>query len=463
MARADNVKAGKILHDCFNLMYQGRISLIRPIKVYKWSEMEEAFRTVQQAEHVGKMVFKVGPDDRVPVIPRQVSVKLDGDATYVVAGGLGGIGRSIVIWLAELGAKHVAIISRSGILKSEARATMDELLNMGVVAKSYCCDIVDPKAFSATVERIHAESPAIKGALHCAMIVNDCMLDTTTYEQWSQTNKVKVQGAWNMHTYLPKGLDFFIMMSSASGYIGTPKLASYASGNTYNDGLAQHRRALGLKACAPGFGFVAGMGWVRDNVKISDVHKADWELMVVPPAQVLSIIKSAISGHVTSGIPMPPQFATVMGTGGELQQTKLIKTRDWFNDPKFFYLAQLDVQRNISRSETGGAPDVKTALASATSLAQAAEIVEDALAMKLAHSMSMAPEDLDSSKPVSAYGVDSLVSMEIRNWIGGALKSNTALFDVLDSGPIEDLAAKIAENSILIPESLRPRQVKAST
>lgn len=455
MIRNDQRKAASTFRSCFNLIREGKVGLMKPIHVYRWSEMETAFRTIQQGNHVGKMVFKMDPDDLVPVIPRALgTAKLDSNATYVIVGGLGGIGRSLVFWLAELGAKNIAIISRSGTAKPEAKATMDELADLGINAKSYLCDIIDVEAFSATVARISSENPPIKGAIHCAMHVNDYYLNITTYEQWKSTHGVKVQGALNMHNSLPKDLDFFVMLSSASGYIGTPKLASYASGNTFNDGLAQHRRSLGLKACAPGFGFIAGIGWARENVKISGAHKADYDLMAIHPPEVKSIIRSAISGYAVGAVPMPPQVATTMGTGGELQHTKLIKTRDWFNDPKFAYLARLDVRKDLAERQGGGG-DVKTALEGAPSLAHAADVVEGALAAKLAHSMSMATEDIDSSKPVSAYGVDSLVSMEIRNWVSSVLKSNTGVFDILNSGPITQLAAKIAENSILVPEAVR--------
>ena len=216
-----------------------------------------------------------------------------------------------------------------------------------------------------------------------------------------------------MHTYLPKDLDFFVMLSSASGYIGTPKLSSYVAGNTYNDGLAQYRRSLGLKACALGYGFIVG------------------------------------------AVPTPAQVATTVGTGGELRLTKLIKTRDWFNDPNFHFLAKLDVRHDIIAAQSGGNADIKAALEQAPSIAHAADVVESALASKLALSMSMSAEDIDSSKPVSSYGVDSLVSMEIRNWVESTSKSNTGVFEILSSGPIATLATKIAENSLLVREEAK--------
>ena len=183
--------------------------------------------------------------------------------------------------------------------------------------------------------------------------------------------------------------------------------------------------------------------------------------MIVPPAQVRSLIEAATSGQVTPDVTMSAQIATVMGTGGELQHTELIKKRDWLKDPKFYYLAQLDVRKDVSQEHKDTEPtDVRTALTSAQMLNQAADIVEDALLMKLAHSMPMAPEVIDSTRPVTAYGVDFLVSMEIRNWIEGTLSSNAAFFDILNSGSIEKLAAKIAENSGLVLEKVRLQKLE---
>lgn len=449
----------RALHKSFKLIREGSVGLIKPIAVYRYSEMENAFRAMQEVEHAGKIVLRVHPEDLVPVVPRNPNpVSLDGNATYMIAGGLGGIGRSLVLLLAQHGAKHIAFFSRSGAASPEAKATIDELRNLGVNATSYKCDIADPQAFEATMTRMSAEKPRIKGAIHSAMVLNDILFEAMTYKQWIETTRVKIQGAWNMHKLMPKDLDFFIMLSSASGYMGGSTLSNYASGNTYLDGLAQHRRSQGLAACSLGLGFIADIGWAAENVKVSDEYRTDWDLIFIRSREVFSLVESAITGCSYRNTPMPAQIATCLGTGGELQRTKLMKTRYYYADPKYAFLRQLDVRELVAKDSSQNAvAELKGALGAATSLAQATDIIESALGAKLATSMSMSAEDIDTTKPVSAYGVDSLISLEIRTWIFTVLKSNIGSFDILRAGPMTQLAAKIAENSTLIQEEVRKK------
>ncbi|KAI0451648.1 putative polyketide synthase [Xylaria acuta] len=457
MLRHNRTLTARVLHKTFDFIRDRSVGLIKPTTVYKYSEMEKAFGAMQQAEHVGKIVLRADPDDLVPVIPRSPNpVSLDKNATYVIVGGLGGIGRSLVLLLVRHGAKHIAFFSRSGTAKPEAEATMDELKNLGVNATSYKCDVADPKAFEATMTRVSAEKPPVRGAIHSAMVLNDILFEAMTYEQWIETTRVKIQGAWNMHNLLPKDLDFFIMLSSASGYMGGSTLSNYASGNTYLDGLAQHRRSQGLVACALGLGFIADIGWAAENVKVSDEYRTDWDIIFIRSREVFSLVESAITGYSYDDAPMPAQVATCLGTGGELQHTKLIKTRYYFADPKYAFIRQLDVRELTAQDSSQNAvAELKSALTAATSLAQATDIIESALGAKLAMSMSMSAEDIDTSKPVSFYGVDSLISLEIRTWVSTVLKSDLGTFDILRAGPMTQLAAKIAENSMLIEEEVR--------
>ncbi|KAJ8131128.1 hypothetical protein O1611_g2501 [Lasiodiplodia mahajangana] len=180
----------RALRKSFDLIREGSVGLINPTEVYSYSEMEKAFEMVGRTGLVGKIVLRARPEDLVPVIPRNSNfVHLDGNATYVLVGGLGGIGRSLALFLAQHGAEHIAFISRSGSAKPEAQATMDELKDLGVHATSYKCDVADPEAFEATMTRMSAEMPPVKGAIHAAMVLNDILFEAMTYKQWFETTR----------------------------------------------------------------------------------------------------------------------------------------------------------------------------------------------------------------------------------------------------------------------------------
>jgi len=458
MLRYDRKQAARALHASFDLIEAGVVGLIKPTTVYTYGEMEKAFSIMEKAEHMGKLILKSDPKDLVPAIPRNPHpLKLKEDATYVILGGLGGIGRFLTLRLAEHGAKNIAFFSRSGDVKPKAKALMQELRDMGVNAISYICDVADSSVFESTMARISNEMPPTKGVIHATMVLNDEDFKTMTYEQWNNTTRNKIQGGLNMHRLMPADLDFCVLMSSIAPIMGNGTQSNYAAGNSFLDGLAWHRRSHNLAACALNFGFIAGIGWAAENVKISDKHRADYDLSSIHPPEVWSMIESAITGFQYKDIPMPPQMGTCAGSGGQAQMMKHIETWMHYNDPKYAYMRQLDVLAT-GKSPTTTATTIallRKSLTQTTSLPQAADIVEDAIAAKLSRVMFMAAEDIDTSKPVSVYGVDSLIVTEIRNWIFDVLRSGVGMAELLNAESIAALAVKTAEGSLLVPEEVR--------
>lgn len=106
------------------------------------------------------------------MIPKNaVSVKFDKDATYVLAGGLGGLGRSIGQWMANHGAVNIVFISRSGLQKAEAQETVKELSSSGVKATVFACDICDKGALEQVIKECANKLPPIRGVIQAAMVL----------------------------------------------------------------------------------------------------------------------------------------------------------------------------------------------------------------------------------------------------------------------------------------------------
>jgi NAD(P)-dependent dehydrogenase (short-subunit alcohol dehydrogenase family) len=445
MLRNDRDVMTLVQQAIFELIKAGSAGGIKPLTVHRLSYMKKAFRTMQLAKNTERVVLSVNADDHAPVIPRELHpVRLCEEAAYMIVGGSMGIGRSLVLQLVKYSCKHAAFLSRSGATRPGAQATLAGLEGLGVSATSYICDVADEVSFHAT-SKILIGTPPIKGVIHAAIVLNDTLFEPMSYRRWLETAQNKVAGGYNMHRYLPKNLDFFVMLSSASGYMAANTLSNYASGNTFLDALAQHRRAKGLAAYAVGPGFISGIGWAMENVKVTDAHKADYGLMSIQPAHVFSLVESAISGYAYGDREMPPQLPMTMGSGRELQHTKLIKTRYHYADPRFAYLRRLDVREELWGSGQSETVILTNDLKKASSLLKACERVEVALATKLATSMSTKVGDVDTSKPVSVYGVDSLGSIEVGNWIRAVLRSTVGVFNILGAASILQLALKIAE------------------
>jgi NADPH:quinone reductase-like Zn-dependent oxidoreductase len=142
------------------------------IHSYPISEVEKALRTMQTGGHMGKLVAVNKPGDMVRVVPRDNSkTLLDPGSSYMLVGGLGGIGRETAIWMIEHGATNLILINRSGLRTEEARKTVEAIRSRGVSVAVYSCDITDAAMVERTVAQAAREMPPIKGLIQGAMLL----------------------------------------------------------------------------------------------------------------------------------------------------------------------------------------------------------------------------------------------------------------------------------------------------
>ncbi|KAL8685250.1 MAG: hypothetical protein Q9224_005894, partial [Gallowayella concinna] len=259
-------RVAALLSKVFELFRSGELRPVYPVNIFDYSDIQSAFRTMQSGLHVGKLVMKASEHSVIPALPHDAHpLELRPDATYVLVGGLGGLGRGIATYLADHGAKHLAFFSRSSTIKPVAQELLDRLHSQDVEATVYVCDVTDADTLRNAITRISNEMPPIKGVIHGAMVLRDGLFETMSYENWTQATAPKIRGSWNLHTLLPPNLDFFIMLSSLAGILGHRGQSNYCAGNTYQDALAHYRHSLGLPARVIDLGAVGGLGWFEEN------------------------------------------------------------------------------------------------------------------------------------------------------------------------------------------------------
>lgn len=158
---------------------------------------------------------------------------LDPNAAYVIAGGLGGLGRSIARWMVQRNAKHLILLSRSGPRTELAMSFLQELSEQGIHVATPTCDVSDMQAMKVTFEKLAQKMPPIKGCIQGSMVRRDELFELMGYESWKVAVECKTLGSWNLHTLLPEAMDFFVLLSSASGVVGLRGQTNYAAGNTF--------------------------------------------------------------------------------------------------------------------------------------------------------------------------------------------------------------------------------------
>ncbi|CAG8944284.1 unnamed protein product [Penicillium salamii] len=306
---------GRILADVVELFNQGEIHEATPTTILKYSEVERGLRQLQGGKGMGKIVFTRQNEDPIPVVqPPPSPYQFDPNASYVLAGGLGGVGRSISRWMASHGAKQLIFLSRSRPVESEAvKQLLDDLESTGCRAKTLICDIADSVAVKQVLGECATSLPPIKGCIQCAMVLKDALFENMSYNDWKAALQPKVLGTWNLHEALPLDIDFFGMLSSVTGIMGNKSQSNYAAGNTFQDALARHRNSKGLPSWSVDLGAVHGIGFIAENMRYArrttdilqsiqedQVHAILEYLIRTPATNYLT--HDSYNGNITAGL-----------------------------------------------------------------------------------------------------------------------------------------------------------------
>lgn len=435
---------------------KGDFKPIAPITSFDAENIEEAFKYLQQGSHIGKIIIKFSRDDTLPLAPTVPLPAFRSDATYVLVGGLGGLGKAIASWMASYGAKNLMFLSRSAGRSPEDQAFTKELNLMGCATQLFAVDIADAGAVKEAVS--HASLP-IAGALQMAMVLADRGIFDMDLETWNKAIVPKVQGAWNLHNLLPKNMDFFVLFSSNSGTHGFYGQSNYASGNTFLDAFSQYRQSLGLPASVMSIGPIDDIGFVsmHSSTKETLVQKVAnllWETSFLDTLQ-LAIARSSTE-YAPRRTPVEQPFSGYQAPNhifhapeGSAPVPDAETTWMWKRD------ARLAVYRNIQKVST------VSSAASGNQLKQfisrmakdpskldqksSADVITQELGNCISNFLMKGDEAIDLSLSLSAVGVDSLVAIEIRNWWKQNLGTDVSVLELLGGGSIEQLGMMAAQ------------------
>jgi NADPH:quinone reductase-like Zn-dependent oxidoreductase len=239
---------GALLERLVDDLREGRLAPL-PRHVFSLDEASRAFRFMAQARHVGRIVVRHGP-------PSPVAARADG--TYLVTGGLSGLGLATASWLVDRGAGRVVLAGRRA-RPPESSADLDALraraASRGAEVLTESLDVSDNASLQALLDRLRSAGPPLRGVVHSAGVLDDAALSRHDASSFARVLAPKVDGARLLDSHTRgDALDFFVMFSSVASVLGSPGQANYAAANAFLDALALERYGRGLPGLSVAWG-----------------------------------------------------------------------------------------------------------------------------------------------------------------------------------------------------------------
>jgi amino acid adenylation domain-containing protein len=186
-------------------------------------------------------------------------------ATYLITGGLGGLGLAVAGWMVEQGARHIVLVGRHAP-SPEALTAIDTMRSGGAQVTVRGIDVAVESDVTGLLAEIRATLPPLRGVVHAAGVLDNAPLLDLDADRLAQVLAPKVDGGWHLHAAtLGDQLDFFVLFSSAVSVLGSPGQGNYAAANTFLDILAHYRRRQGLPALSINWGPWSDIGLVASG------------------------------------------------------------------------------------------------------------------------------------------------------------------------------------------------------
>jgi NADPH:quinone reductase-like Zn-dependent oxidoreductase/acyl carrier protein len=413
-----------------------------PCAVFAFAEAPNAFRFMEEARHIGKVVLS---RDSTEGGRNAASVRNDG--TYLVTGGLGGLGLVTAEWLVEQGARHLVLISRTEP-SEDAAARIRKLEALGAQVVTARTDVSREDEVRDLFAHMDAELPPLRGVIHSAGVLDDGVLLQQTWERFVTVMAPKVTGSWLLHEMTrERDLDFFVLFSSVVSVLGGSASGNHAAANAFLDALAPFRRSLGLPAVSINWGAWAETGAaVRGGVRARIEQRG---LGFISPYEGLTALERILQGS-------DPQIAMM-----RVDWASFLREHDDHRRQPFF-------DRLDERPLGDRAPGSATALERVDELPSplldelhaaypserrslVASHVETCVAKVLGLSRTAV---IDHHQPLSEMGLDSLMAVELRNTLRSSMGQPLPATLLFDYPTVQSLSDHLAEDILKLDEEL---------
>ncbi len=420
-----------IFMEVMDLFHSGEFKPL-PIKPFSMQEASNAFRYMAQAQHIGKIVVT------------QHSYQLRTNNTYLITGGLNGLGLLTARHLIENGARHLVLMGRSSP-SLETETAIHDMEAAGVWVKVFQGDISKVEDVKRLINEVKQTMPPLRGIIHSAGLLDDASLLRQEWSKFARVMGPKVDGSWYLHNLtLDAPLDFFILYSSTAALLGSPGQSNHSSANAFMDSLAHYRQSRGLPALSINWGIWSRIGSAAER-------KADeWMLSqgvgTITPEAGMQILNQVFAQAKAQIAVLPIEWSTYLS---QFKTTPVWLSRlaeESRKKAKRTKTALVASQIKASTSQTTG-KGWREKLADLPPNQQRQFLLEH-INLQVVKAIGLeAGQQIDPRQPLNELGLDSLMAVELRNMLSTSLQLErslpaTLVFDYPTINALTDYLAK---------------------
>ncbi|MGK4001426.1 type I polyketide synthase [Sorangium sp. So ce1036] len=371
--------------------------------------------------------------------PTAAPIRLDPEGTALITGGTGELGRLVAHHLvAAHGVRHLVLTSRRGLDAPGAAALADALRAAGAATVEIAaCDVADRAALAEVLAAIPAARP-LTAVVHAAGVLDDGLVTGLSAERLDRVLRPKVDGACHLHELTRHApLAAFVLFSSAAGTLGSPGQSSYAAANVFLDALASHLRARGVPAISLAWGFweQQGLGMTAHLGAADIARMRRLGVVPMPAAQGLRLLDRALAQPEASLVPLALDLSSAQRAGGGAGPVP----------PMLRGLVRAPAGRRAAASSArangngAGAAALRERLAPLPG-AERQKVLLDLVRAEVAEVLQLpGPAHVPADRPLKELGLDSLMSVELRNRLGARVEATlpaTLAFDYPTPGAL---------------------------
>jgi acyl transferase domain-containing protein/acyl carrier protein len=452
-ARNNPALIGSMLRELMAAFDRGELESL-PHRVFPLREAKAAFRFMGQGRHTGKVV--VSHEEMLG--PGTAGSNLDPQGTYLITGGLRGLGLMTAQWLAQRGARHLVLTGRS-TPDSQAREALRAIEALGTNVRVVQADASDAGAMKLLLEDTRSTMPPLRGVIHSAGVLDDGVLLQQNWDRFATVFAPKVTGSLLLHRLTASdALDFFVLFSSVAAVLGSPGQGNYVAANAFMDNLAAARTAGGMRGLSINWGAWAGAGVAVDRGVTA--RAAELGYGVIDPQGGFQALEAALNSGRSQVIVFPVDWTRFL--------------RHFSRDGQFpLFLANFArtglAARPATRDRVDGGGSFEGSIPSSGASQTASSfgdrlaavppnqrraLVVDQIRCDAARVLGLENlELLPNNKPLNELGLDSLMAVDLRNALGDALGCNLPATLLFDYPTVEALARYLSRSVLGLEET----------